>query len=54
LTERQRLQFRAEAFNLFNHANLGSPGTSLNSPSFGVISTASDPRIVQLALKLIF
>ena len=54
ITESKRLQFRAEAFNLLNHANLGAPSTSGNSPSFGVISTASDPRILQLALKLIF
>src|SRR5205807_7951179 len=52
--EGMRLQFRAEAFNLLNHANLGSPGTTVNSPSFGVISSASDPRILQFALKLIF
>jgi hypothetical protein len=52
--ERNRLQFRAEAFNLLNHANLGAPGTTVNSPSFGVISSASDPRILQFALKLIF
>jgi hypothetical protein len=39
---------------VLNHANLGAPGTTVNSPSFGVISSASDPRILQLALKLIF
>jgi outer membrane receptor protein involved in Fe transport len=52
--EGMRLQFRAEAFNILNHANLGAPGTTVNSPSFGVISSASDPRILQFALKLIF
>jgi len=54
LSERKRLQFRAEAFNVANHANLGAPGVTVNSPSFGVISSASDPRIMQFALKLIF
>ena len=54
LTERKRLQFRSEFFNVLNHANLGAPGTTVNSPSFGVISSASDPRILQFALKLIF
>jgi hypothetical protein len=54
LTEQKRLQFRGEFFNVFNHANLGAPGTTFNSPSFGVISAASDPRILQFALKLIF
>ena len=52
--ERRRVQLRAEAFNFLNHANLGSPGTSVNSPSFGVISSASEPRILQLAVKVIF
>ena len=52
--ERVRLQFRGEFFNVFNHANLGSPATTFNSPNFGVISGASAPRIVQLALKLVF
>lgn len=52
--EGKKLQFRAEAFNVLNHANLAAPGTTVNSPSFGVISSASDPRILQFALKLIF
>ena len=54
LTEQKRLQFRSEFFNVFNHANLSAPGVTFNSPSFGVISGASDPRILQFALKLIF
>ena len=35
LAERRRLQFRLEAFNLFNHANFGDPVRYLNSPVFG-------------------
>ncbi|HTM47322.1 MAG TPA: carboxypeptidase regulatory-like domain-containing protein [Bryobacteraceae bacterium] len=54
LIERLRLQLRGEFFNVFNHANLGSPGTTVNSTTFGVISGASSPRIVQVAMKLIF
>jgi hypothetical protein len=54
LGERVRVQFRGEFFNVFNHANLGTPGTTVNSPSFGVISSASEPRIMQFALKFIF
>jgi hypothetical protein len=54
IRERARLQFRAELFNAFNHANLGAPNTTVNSPTFGVISSATSPRIIQLALKLIF
>ncbi len=54
IREGQRLQFRAELFNAFNHANLGQPTDTVNSPTFGVITSASAPRIVQLALKYIF
>ncbi len=54
VTEKMRLQLRGEFFNVFNHANLGDPNTSVNSPSFGIIAGASAPRIVQLAVKLIF
>lgn len=62
LRERLKLQFRFEAFNFINHTNLGlvngsfSPGTDgLNrSATFGTITTARDPRILQLGLKLIF
>jgi hypothetical protein len=49
-----RLQFRGELFNAFNHANLGDPNVNVNSPNFGTITSASQPRITQLALKLIF
>jgi outer membrane receptor protein involved in Fe transport len=52
--ENAQLQFRAELFNAFNHANLGEPNVTVNSPTFGVISSAFGPRIIQLALKVIF
>lgn len=52
--EKQRVDFRAEAFNLFNHARMGSPVTAMNSPAYGQILSARDPRIVQLALKYVF
>jgi hypothetical protein len=52
--ERARVQLRGESFNLFNHPNLGPPNTTVTSPNFGRITTALDPRILQLALKVIF
>jgi len=55
ITERWRLQFRAEFFNFFNHPNFGSPGTGVDNPAaFGVIRSAMGGREGQLALKLIF
>lgn len=54
LRERAQLQLRAEMFNLFNHANLGDPNTQVNSANFGVITSASAPRIIQLAVKINF
>ena len=54
LREKTTLQFRAEFFNVFNHANLGGAVVSVNNPNFGVINSSSSPRILQLALRLAF
>ncbi len=54
LPESMTLQFRAESFNLLNTPHFGNPNASRNSGSFGSITSASDPRIMQFALKLIF
>jgi hypothetical protein len=49
------LNFRAEFFNLFNHAQFGSPVNDVSSPGFGFVqSTVNNPRLIQLALKLTF
>jgi len=59
--ERMRVQFRAEFFDLFNHANFGQPGNLVGTPAFGRITNTRFPtgesgssRQVQFALKLIF
>jgi hypothetical protein len=53
LTERARLQFRAEFFNLFNHTNFLAPNSNLSSgASFGKITGSYDPRQIQFGLKL--
>jgi hypothetical protein len=49
------LQFRAEFFNLMNHAQFANPATVANSGSFGQITSLSvNPRMIQLALKYVF
>ncbi len=53
--ERFDLQFRAEFFNLFNHANFNPPNTNIGAKLAGQINgTATLPRVGQLALKLTF
>jgi hypothetical protein len=54
LNERMRLQFRAEGFNVTNTPALGAPNVNFGSPGFGSITSAGPPRIIQLALKLLF
>jgi hypothetical protein len=70
ITERHRLQFRSEFFNLFNRTNFDFPERICNVPqgaavgagvsctggtgTFGTLSAARDPRILQFALKYLF
>ena len=55
--ENMGLNFRAEFFNLFNHAQFASPVNDINAPfnEFGqVTNTVNNPRLIQFALKLTF
>jgi hypothetical protein len=52
--ERASLQFRAESFNVLNRANFADPVSTISSGGFGSITSSADPRIGQLALKLLF
>jgi hypothetical protein len=52
--EGQRMEFRWEAFNLTNSFRRGDPAVNLLQGTFGQITTALDPRIIQFALKYVF
>ena len=57
ITGTTQLQFRAEAFNVFNHAQFNNPSGNFNNSGvggFGYVTSARDPRIMQVALKLLF
>lgn len=54
ITERIHLEFRAEAFNIWNHAQFQNPDGTFGSTSFGLVTAANDPRLMQLALRLTF
>jgi hypothetical protein len=48
------LELRAEVFNATNTPPLGPPNGTFGSAAFGTITTAGDPRVVQLAVKFVF
>ena len=68
LRERFKLDVRADAFNVINHTNFASPSqtgiqipgiatgvsAALNATTFGRITSAGDPRILQFSMKLLF
>jgi hypothetical protein len=54
VSEKARLQFRGEIYNIFNTANFNAVDNVLTSPNFGRVLSAFDPRRAQLALRLVF
>ncbi len=57
ITERKALQFRVEAFNVFNHSQFfgaDAVNGNVSSTGFGQIVNAMPPRQVQLAMKFAF
>jgi hypothetical protein len=53
-SESRRLEFRAEAFNLFNQTNFQAPNSNISSSAFGTITSAFPARQVQFAAKVLF
>ncbi len=54
LTETKQLQFRGELFNILNHTNFRLPVSDIESSTFGQVQQDVSPRVIQVALKLLF
>src|SRR5262249_26136148 len=52
IVESIELQLRAEFFNVFNHTQFNNPHGNFSGDNFGLVTSARDPRIGQLAIKL--
>ncbi len=52
LGESGRLQLRFEWFNVFNHTQFVNPNATFNTPTFGLVTSTFDPRILQIAGRL--
>jgi hypothetical protein len=48
------VELRIDVFNLFNTPQFGTPGRTLGTPAFGVISSAGPGRQVQLGTRFVF
>jgi len=49
-----RLEFRAESFNTWNHTQFHDVSTNLGDNKFGQVTSAFEPRIFQLGMKIVF
>jgi hypothetical protein len=54
ITEYVNLQMRVESFNTFNHTQFQNINANTNDPNFGQVTSAYDPRVLQLGAKLAF
>jgi hypothetical protein len=54
ITESKSFQLRFEAFNIWNHTQFNNPSGYINGSSFGYVTSANPPRIMQVAVKFLF
>ncbi|HMF74528.1 MAG TPA: carboxypeptidase regulatory-like domain-containing protein [Bryobacteraceae bacterium] len=54
LTENQKVEFRAELFNVLNHTNFTTVSTTYGSATYGQVTAAADPRIAEFVLRYQF
>jgi Carboxypeptidase regulatory-like domain/TonB-dependent Receptor Plug Domain len=52
--DKARVEFRWEVFNLFNHANFGTPDSNISNSTVGTITTADDGRNMQFGLRFVW
>ena len=50
--ESYKIQFRTELFNAFNQVNFNNPVGTVTAATFGRLTTANDPRLIQFGLKV--
>ena len=54
VSQQFRLQYRLEMFNAFNQTQFAGVGTTLGTPTFGTVTSAGEPRLIEMAIKLTF
>ncbi len=52
--ERHTIEFRSEFFNIFNHTNFSGIDPTFGSGTYGQVTSARDPRIIEFALRYQF
>ena len=54
ITRQVKAQYRLEMFNAFNHTQYSTVGTTFDLPTFGTVTAANEPRLIEMAVKLTF
>jgi hypothetical protein len=54
ISDRWDTEFRTEFYNLWNHTQFNNPDGNFSDVTFGEITKAKDPRVLQFGLKILF